>query len=388
MIQHFSANQIFPVNAKPIKNGVIAVQPDGKIEAIYTQEEAEKLNLTNVQLYEGAIVPGFVNTHCHLELSHMVGHIPEHTGLVGFVQNVIKLRHHHDSEIQSAMQQADATMYQNGIVAIGDISNQIISKSVKEVSKIYYHTFIEVMGFHPAKAESIMVHAQNLKKEFEPLKTSIVPHAPYSVSAELFKAIDAQVRDADILSIHNQETDAENDFFVDRSGDFLKLYDFLGLDIDFFKPTGKTSLQSYLPQMPKNKTLLVHNTVSSKADVDFTKNQPNDLYWCLCPQANLYIENKLPNVELLMNENLKITLGTDSLASNNALNILAEMQTLQQYKNISFDTLLTWATLNGAAFLGIADVLGSIEVGKKPGLNLIQLAENNTIESIGVKRLI
>lgn len=388
MIQYFSAMQIFPVKATPIKNGVIAVQADGKIEAIYTQAEAEKLNLAGVLFYEGTIVPGFVNTHCHLELSHMQGHIPEHTGLAGFVQYVIKQRQAVNSDILSAMQQADATMYRNGIVAVGDISNQIISKSAKEKSKINYHTFIEVMGFHPAKAESIMEHAQTLKKEFEPLKTSVVPHAPYSVSAALFNEIYTQATDADILSIHNQETKAENDFFEDKSGDFLKLYEFLGLNIDFFEPNGKTSLQSYLPLMPKNKTLLVHNTVSSQADIDFATSQHNNLYWCLCPKANLYIENKLPNVALLMNENLKITLGTDSLASNHELNILAEMQILQQHKNIQFEELLTWATLNGAEFLGFADELGSIEVGKKPGLNLIQLSENNRIESSAVKRII
>jgi cytosine/adenosine deaminase-related metal-dependent hydrolase len=234
-----------------------------------------------------------------------------------------------------------------------------------------------------------MEYATGIKNEFTPLAASVVPHAPYSVSPQLFALINeaAEKEDA-LISIHNQETTNENDFFQDKSGGFLALYKFLGLDIDFFKPTGKTSLQSWLPFIKKQKTLLVHNTVSSKADIIFAKQSHQDLYWCLCPQANLYIENSLPDIDLLIDEEVKITLGTDSLASNKQLNILSEMKTLQQHKNVSFEKLLQWATINGAEFLGLTSLFGSIEVGKRPGLNLIQLSEDFKIENDQVIKLI
>lgn len=388
MLKYFSADWIFPVNTPPIQNGVIAVNHEGEIKEILTANSARKLDL-ELEKYKGGIVPGFINTHCHLELSHMLGKIPEHTGLVEFVQSIIKSRQAGTEQINTAMQNADAEMFGNGIVAVGDISNQIASKEIKQSSKIYYHTFVEAMGFNPERANAIMDYAAGIKNEFSPLPASVVPHAPYSVSPALFSLINeaAEKEDA-FISVHNQETTNENDFFQDKSGGFLALYKFLGLDITFFKPTGKTSLQSWLPYIKKQKTLLVHNTVSSKADIEFAKQNHPDLYWCLCPQANLYIENILPDTDLLIEEDVKITLGTDSLASNHQLNILSEMKTLQQHKNIAFEKLLLWATLNGAEFLGLNKQLGSIEVGKKPGLNLIRLFDDFVIESDEVIKLI
>ncbi|KQR72155.1 amidohydrolase family protein [Pedobacter sp. Leaf176] len=388
MLRYFSADWVFPVSTPPIRNGVIAVNQDGEIKEILTADASESRNL-NVEQYIGAIVPGFINTHCHLELSHMLGQIPERTDLVEFVQTIIKSRQADHEQISASMQKADVEMFENGIVAVGDISNQTASKEIKQNSKIYYYTFVEAMGFNPESANQIMDYATGIKNEFSPLPASVVPHAPYSVSTSLFSLInEAAEKENALISIHNQETSNENSFFQNKTGGFLDLYRFLGLDTAFFEPTGKTSLQSWLPYIKKAKTLLVHNTVSSKADIEFAKQSHPDLYWCLCPQANLYIENELPDVNLLLSENVKITLGTDSLASNNQLNILSEMKTLQQHKNVAFENLLLWATYNGAEFLGLNNQFGSIEVGKKPGLNLIQLSEDFVIESDKVVKLV
>ncbi|WP_316797059.1 amidohydrolase family protein [Pedobacter agri] len=388
MLKYFSADWIFPVSTPPIKNGVIAVNHDGEIKEILTAAAAQNLNL-EIKKHKGAIVPGFINTHCHLELSHMLGQIPEHTGLVKFVQTIIKSRQANAEQVNIAMQNADAKMFENGIVAVGDISNQIASKDIKQNSKIYYHTFVEAMGFNPERANAIMDYATGIKNEFSPLPASVVPHAPYSVSPALFGLInEAAEKEETFISVHNQETTNENDFFKNKTGGFLELYKFLGLNINFFEPSNKTSLQTWLPYIKKQKTLLVHNTFSSKADIEFAKQNHQDLYWCLCPQANLYIENTLPNVDLLLSENIKITLGTDSLASNQQLNILSEMKILQQYKNVAFETLLLWATLNGAGFLGLSNQYGSIDAGKNPGLNLVQLSDDFVIESDKVIKLI
>ena len=388
MLKYFSANWIFPVSAPAIKNGVIVVNQDGEIKDILTESAAQKLDVM-IKKYQGAIVPGFINTHCHLELSHMAGQIPEQTGLVEFVQSIIKSRQADTEQIKLAMQKADKQMFDNGIVAVGDISNHIGSKEIKQQSKIYYHTFVEAMGFNPEKANTIMDYSTSIKNEFSPLPASVVPHAAYSVSERLFGLINnaAETENA-FISVHNQETASENDFFQDKTGGFLALYKFLGLDIEFFKPTGNTSLQSWLPFIKKQKTLLVHNTVSSKADVEFAEKSHQNLYWCLCPQANLYIENTLPDVDLLISENVKITLGTDSLASNHQLNILSEMKTLQEHKKVDFDKLLQWATHNGAEFLGLSQQFGTLQTGKKPGLNLIQLSEDFVIESDQVIKLV
>ncbi|TCC94246.1 amidohydrolase [Pedobacter frigiditerrae] len=386
MEAYITADWIFPVTHPPIKNGVIGVNEDGSINAVLSAEEAQ--GIRGVKHYDGVIVPGFINTHCHLELSHLRGKIEEKTGLTTFIKQILSQRQQPEDEIISAMQNADAEMYNNGIAAVGDISNLLISKSVKLKSKIYYHTFVEVFGFN-RPSEPIIAAGTEIKKGFEPLKASIVPHAPYSVSPSLFNEIEKVTKFDDISSIHNQETIGENELFEKGTGKFADFFAELGIAKSDAHNSGENSLKYHLPKLSKKvNTLLVHNTFSSKADVDFSKQAHQKLYWCLCPNANIYIENNLPAVDLLKSEDLKITLGTDSLASNHQLNILAEMRTLQDEKGISFEESLKWGTINGADFLGLGAQYGSLEKGKKPGIILISIAEDRMIKKdTTIKRL-
>jgi len=380
MLTYLSASKIFPVSSNPIDKGVLALDENGEVAAVYTAEQAAELNIHPDRVYEGVLVPGFVNTHCHLELSHLKGQIPEHTGLLQFVGQVMKTRAAEASAIQDAMYAADQEMYDNGIVAVGDISNVAASKQPKLESKLYYQTFIEAMGFNPDKASDIFSQALALQREFAPLPASVVPHAPYSVSDPLMDLIREQAAlDGRPISMHNQETAAENEFFQNKSGGFLDLYAFLGLNLDFYQAPGVSSLEATLPKLPDTRVLLVHNTQTTGADLEFAQAQNKDVFWCLCPNANLYIENQLPDVDLLQAAGLRITLGTDSLASNHQLSILKEMQTLQLHKRVGLETLLQWATQNGATFLGIDDQYGSFEAGKKPGVLLLEHIEQDTI---------
>lgn len=388
MVKYVSADWIYPVTRNPIPNGILGLNADGVISAVLTQEEAIQNKIHAITHYQGVLVPGFINTHCHLELSHLRGKINEKTGLTDFIKAILAIRQQPEEEIALAMQKANEEMYANGIVAVGDISNLLISKAVKLESKIDYHTFIEVFGFNRPTAP-IMDAARQLKSDFAPLKASIVPHAPYSVSSSLFEAIAKQSASDDILSIHNQETKSENELFEDGTGSFADFFEEMGIAQSEAHGKGRNSLRYHLPQLSKNaNTLLVHNTFSTKADIDFAKTEHQKLYWCLCPNANLYIEGTLPDAALLTEENLRITLGTDSLASSHQLSILSEMQTLQSQKNIPFQVLLKWATLNGAKFLNIDAQYGSLTVGKKPGVVLINIADDEMItEKTTIKRL-
>ncbi|KQB99532.1 amidohydrolase family protein [Pedobacter sp. Hv1] len=388
-MQNFiTADWIFPVVSQPIQNGVLEIALDGTIKQVLTADEAKSQGIEQAKYYKGVLVPGLINTHCHLELSHLRGKIAEKTGLTNFIKALLAIRDQPEDEIIAAMQAADQEMYENGIVAVGDISNLLISRSVKLNSKIYYQTFVELFGFN-RPSEPIVEAGIQLKNDFAPLKASLVPHAPYSVSSTLFEQISTNTQIEDVISIHNQETVGENELFEKGTGTFADFFAAAGIAQSEAHNSGKNALNYHLPKLPKHvNTLLVHNTFSTKADMDFAQKEHQKLYWCLCPKANLYIEDHLPEVELFKNEALKITLGTDSLTSNNELNILAEMQTLQFYKNISFEESLKWATLNGAEFLGIAAQYGSLTVGKKPGIVLIDLAEDRIIKKeTTIKRL-
>ena len=200
---------------------------------------------------------------------------------------------------------------------------------------------------------------------------------------QLFELIN-DVTANNIVTIHNQETKAEEDFIKSKTGDFLKLYNKMGIDISFFNSSGISSLQTWWPNLNNNQSLiLVHNVTTSAKDIEFTKQRTTNskTAFCLCPNANLYITNSLPDVNMLVEQQCNIVLGTDSLASNHQLNILAEIKTL--YKNfpgIKLETMLQWATINGAKALGMDAMLGSFEKGKQPGIVLIDGTENRQAE--------
>ncbi|MCB0663517.1 MAG: amidohydrolase family protein, partial [Saprospiraceae bacterium] len=124
---------------------------------------------------------------------------------------------------------------------------------------------------------------------------------------------------------------------------------------------------------PKQRTLFVHNTMTTVEDIEAATKWNKNIYWATCPNANLFIENRMPNYQRFLDTNAKVTIGTDSLTSNWQLSIVEEMKTIAKFQSyVDFDTLLQWATLNGAEALGFEDELGSIEKGKTPGLVLLE----------------
>ncbi len=189
-MRFIQADIIYPISSKPIKNGIVVLNDAGKIEDVL--DKKNEIDHSKIEKYAGSISPGFVNAHCHLELSHLKGVIPEKKGLVEFAKGVISNRNTKLIEfIEESMLNADEEMQQKGIVAVGDISNGSHSFAVKQKSKIQYHTFIELIGLNPANADKILEVGAELMKEADrkSLKASFVPHAPYSTSYEVMKRI-------------------------------------------------------------------------------------------------------------------------------------------------------------------------------------------------------
>ncbi|MCB0630149.1 MAG: amidohydrolase family protein [Lewinella sp.] len=378
-MRKLSADIIYPVAADPIPNGVIIVDDEGVILAVDTPDRHDA---SSVEKYDGVIVPGFVNTHCHLELSHMKGLVATGTGLLPFLQSVVKFRDFPEEEILAAIEQADHYMYEAGIVAVGDISNKLDTAACKNSSEIRYHTFVEMFDF----LQDAM--AAGTHQQYEPVfagqsegngnRKSYVPHAPYTVSKELFRLVRTLNEGRDItVSIHNQETPHEDELFLTKTGGFMDFYNSFNIGLDAFRASGKTAIHYALENLdPGHRTLFVHNTMTGTEDIQAAHAWSDKVYWATCANANLYIENRLPHYNYFIDNNARMTIGTDSLTSNWQLSVLEEMKTIARYQSyIHFDTLLRWATLNGAEALGFEEELGSIEVGKRPGLNLLNLDE-------------
>jgi len=370
-MRKISADYIFPISSAPIKNGIIVINDSGKIVNLLSSSSG----LEDVEKYEGIICPGFINTHCHLELSHMKGIVSEGKGLVQFIKELMSQREADPDFIHQCITDAETEMITNGIVAVGDISNSSDTFAQKSKSNLYYHTFIELYGFMDEQAAESFDNGLKLIAENKLSNYSLVPHSPYSASRQLWKKVCKwNIENNGIISFHNEETEAENNLFMEGSGSLIDLMQWFGLDTSFWKPTGKTSLNSIKDLLPKElKTLLVHNTVTSSDELLSLNLKLDSPYWCLCPNANWYIERRIPNIDDFITSNAKVTLGTDSLSSNWGLSILSEMKRINEhYPKTPTATLLKWGTQNGAELLGIDSAYGSLAKGKSPGINLIK----------------
>ena len=365
-LRYVTADWIYPVSTPRIKDGVVVLDGD-QIIAVTSRQEVPANQL---EYFKGIIIPGFINTHCHIELSHLKGKAPTGKGLLPFLRHVVTLRDIDQETIDKAIEEADQEMWDNGIQAVGDICNKSDSFKVKEKSKIQYYSFVEMFDFlQENRMEEMIKGYVEVYKKATGLK-SAVPHAPYSVSDRLFQRLHQMNNAGSIISIHNQETEAEEEFFRKGKGGFFDFYKGFGFDLSHFEATGTSSIRYSMQHMrPDQQTLFVHNTLTSTEDIQAAEAWNKHLYWVVCANANLYIENRMPTLQSFIDTGVTVTLGTDSLTSNWQLSILEEMKTITRYQSsVPFETLLQWATLNGAKSLRMDDQLGSLEEGKSPGI--------------------
>ena len=390
LMRFLKADYIFPVSSAPIKNGIISIEDDGTVIEIIedgkkTQEPRVKSQGSKIEIFRGIICPGFVNAHCHLELSHLENKLTPGKGLPHFIKEIARGRNAPDEEIKTAIEKAEEEMIAEGIVAVGDISNTNHSFEQKKKGKLRYHTFIEIFDLVPERAEEKFENGLQLLRELNDSQirnpkseirnfASIVPHAPYTVSTKLLKLInDFADAEGSVLCIHNEETSSENEMFLERKGELFETLSSFGDYYKNWKATGLPSLASTLVHLPKcNKMQLVHNTYTTSEDITWSHLYSMMVWWCTCPRANLFIENKIPDYKIFIDAGCRMTVGTDSYASNWSLSILEELKTISKHASyVTLETLIRWSTLNGAEFLGFEKETGSIEKGKIPGLNLI-----------------
>jgi cytosine/adenosine deaminase-related metal-dependent hydrolase len=384
----FKADYLFD-GTKMCKDGAVLVcRSDGTIESILSGNDP----VTDVEEYSGMIVPGFINCHCHLELSYLKGLIPEKSGLVDFILAVMKQRNQPPEVRQECIGREESRMLETGIVAAGDICNTTDTLSQKALGRLSYYNFIELLGWLPDQAPGRYQAGKNLLSQFaeetgDPVHLSLNPHAPYSVSDMLWKLMESDFKEKTI-TIHNQESIAENDFFQTGTGDLERMFAGLNISNSHFKATGRRSPSLFLKKLKTaGQILLVHNTYMNEQDLTESLDFSSSLFFCFCPNANRYIEDRLPEIPLFTRHKAKIVLGTDSLASNHQLNILEEIKTIKaHFPFIPTAEMLVWATSNGAKALSFDDKFGDFGVGKKPGIVLIENLKKGEITAGSTSR--
>ncbi len=341
----------------------MSVDPEGYITDISDAGHLD--SRAGVEFYNGILTAGLVHAHCHLELSYMQGAIPEGTDLAGFARAMSAGRETADAARRArAAAYWDARMWAEGVQAVADVCNGDSTFPLKEASPVAYRNFAEVFGLRTTG----IGHALDLcgRAREAGLWCAVTPHSTYSLNDPVFRAaIDAG---GDPLSVHFMESPQESELFRRRGG-LWEWYESNGLETDFLHAA--SPVERIVRNVPAGRNiLLVHNTFISDEDVAALAAHFGDrATFVLCPLSNDYISRALPPVERLRRAGVRIALGTDSLASNRELSLVGEMRRLG---NVPLTELFDWATLGGAQALGLDAELGSLEVGKRPGVVLFE----------------
>lgn len=369
-------------DGKLVRGGVVHFDATGMVTGV---EQCDRIDsLPQTEYHNGILIPGMTNTHCHLELSFFQGAITPHVGMVEFIRQVVSRRNDYPREVQVERAiEGDLFMWNEGVQAVGDISNDTTSFPAKVRAKregrTLYHTFAEYFGLPEVDDAAGFYHksVDKLLAEAEAEGLDITPtqHSTYFVSDRLFKLGAESPR----MSIHFMETPAEVDFFHKKG----EIYDFVsvsaGREPDFLAYGGHA--ERLVGSLPKDAHLvLIHNAQLRRQDMELILGYFTDVTFVLCPRSNYYIDSDFPPAQMLYEAGARVALGTDSLSSNTSLSLTEEVKWLSMHNpGIPLEVILQWATLGGARALGFDDRIGSFEAGKRPGAVLLTGVDFDTL---------
>lgn len=400
-IEKISANYIFLIDKKnrrfiPKSNITLSLGENGEIVSI---EEGVDNQAT---YYNGAIIPGFVNAHSHIELSHLKGAFEEATGMSGFINQINSLRESVgiDGRLK-AIEREIANQQEQGVVGISDISNCTESFKFKKESNIRFRTFVELFGTEEQEAQNVLNNGKGIVaigKQMG-LNINLTPHSCYTMSPKLLELTIKEAIISGYLSYHSQESSEEEDLIRFGTGPLAENYKNRGLSTPPI--TGRGALEYFINRIDKSlgfngkekidgKINFVHNVAIDEDSIQIAKDRFRSPFFTLCPLSNIFIHRVLPPIRLMLRHELDLCIGTDSLSSNKTLSMIDEIKCINQsFKEIEIGELFYWGCYNGAKVIGEERDLGSIEVGKKPGLVLVQGLDDkfNTTDKTISKRI-
>ena len=377
-LSRIAASYVYTLDGKePIRNGFVEYD-DVTGEIIRTGQCDEG---TEEEILEGALVPGFVNGHCHVELSHLHKKFRNGTGMAGFIDQINELRDWagRETKIELVGKWMDK-MWRDGVSAMADISNDDSSFCVKKGHPMYTRTFLEVFGSEPEMCDGVMkeVRELNIIADEAGIDAAPTPHSCYTMSPQLLSASAAAGLERGYISYHSQESQEEEDLLLTGTGAMYENRKRSGMSTP--PVTGESSLKYFISRLAAvrpapydEKILLVHNVCLSQQDIEAAREVMKNVFWAICPLSNIFIHNAMPPVRLMRENGLDIMLGTDSLSSNDDLDMVKEMYCLHEhFPEVPMSEILEWACLNGARFLSKDDLLGSLTAGKVPGIVLVK----------------
>jgi len=371
-IEVHTARWVVPVATPPIPEGAVAVT-DGRIIAVGPAADLRQQPWDTWEDHgDGAILPGLVNAHTHLEFAALRGRLAPTARLGDWLGAALAaFAALPCDDLLEGIERAAREAMGFGTILLAEVSNTGFSLPLLRRSGLAYHYFFECLGFDllhdgPLEADFPFLAAPGAQADPH---VSAAAHAPYSVSATLFGRIAAWNRDrGQPSSVHLAESREEVDFLVHGQGFFRELLIQRQRWYEGYRPPG-CSPAVYLDGLGflGPHTLAVHGLWLTAADRELLARRGTPVV--LCPRSNLFTGAGFPDLAALDAAGVPLALGTDSLASNQDLNLFRELEVLRErFPAVPPERLLRLATLDGAAALGREADLGSLEPGKGAAL--------------------
>jgi aminodeoxyfutalosine deaminase len=376
-VQLLTAGWVVPVSSAPVRQGVIAIA-EGRIVWTGTAQDAEARSGLVRDLGHGVLLPGLVNAHCHLELSHLAGRLDHADGFVPWVEALVAARGATRPEaVETAAAEATRALVASGTVAVGDVSNSLghlpmLARSGLAAAIVFY----ELLSWDPSKAEAVLQFAEARAREVaedlpDQVQIRLAAHAPHSVSAPLLRAL---ARGGGPASIHLAESRAESAFLVDGNGEWAGFLERRGLGSVAFMPPRRSPV-AYLDGLGALHPRLVAAHCVQVDAADLRTLAARGVTVAVCPRSNRRLGVGLAPVSAMLAAGVAVAIGTDSLASAASLDLMEDVALLhREFPDIEPAALIRMATLTGARALGLSD-LGTIEPGKRAALGYAPATE-------------
>jgi aminodeoxyfutalosine deaminase len=369
------------------QDSAVHISPSGRITSVEPgRNQSSIMNAEVIDWGSALMIPGLVNAHTHLELTCLKNQLTNFGSFTDWISKLVNARKNWTRDkIVSSAQEGMRLSLSSGVTLVGDITSSALSCALnnQQLRRVFFE---EVLAFAPNRADEVL-SSLNLEKETSghPLSVhGISPHAPYSVSAQLYQGAAQLARIMQKpLSTHAAETLAELQFLKTGTGefrDFLLAMNLLPAD---WKPPGLAPI-AYLDSLGVlgPSCLLAHCNYLDEESIETIANSHSHVVYC--PRSHYFFGHENHPIRSLLDSGISVSLGTDSLASNESLSMIEEMRFLFKIrKDLRPEEILRAATLNGAVALGFDGVLGRLESGYWADIAILEIPNE-----IGPQRLI
>jgi len=361
------ARWVLPIDRPPIDNGWVEWRGQQIVGIGSGRTPGEAQDLGDV-----ALLPGLVNAHTHLELSWMAGLVPPAASMDQWIRALLTVRREGapggEPAVIESMARSAVAMRASGTVLVGDISNTLLSPAVLAQADLGGVVFHELLGFNAADpADMVREARERIATVSSDVRTSIVAHAPYSVSPALFSEI-ARAAGESPLSVHLAESAEEIQFLRTGTGPIRSMLETLGV----WTPAWSTPAcgpVEYLTRVGylRQGTLIVHGVHLTDDELERVRRAGAVLV--TCPRSNEWVGAGPPRLSHFYASGVPVAIGTDSLASAPSLNLFDEMAEMRRIApEISAAAILDSATRQGAIALGFGAEFGTLAAGKRPAM--------------------